>query len=154
MPWRDYVTLLATAPAAAGSGNTPAWISALVAASTLTLGILAVLLRMGWNVVTRTRRLLDDLLGEPARQGVPERPGVMARLQGLTEEIAKVRAQVIPDGGGASLRDAVDRLSADLAEHRHLTGPAITQLTGDVAELRRRVELFEHERSVRDELKA
>ena len=153
MPWRDYVTLLATAPAAAGSGNTPAWISALVAASTLALAVLTVLLRMGWNVVTRTRRLLDDLLGEPARQGVPERPGVMARLQGLTDEVAKVRAQVIPDDG-ASLRDAVDRLSADLTEHRHLTGPAITQLTGDVSELRRRVELFEHERSVRDDLKA
>jgi hypothetical protein len=112
---------------------------------------------MGWRVVTRTIHLLDDLRGEPERPGVPARPGVMVRLQAITTEMTALHAQVIPNGG-ASLRDAVDRVSADvtmlaadLTEHRHTTSPAIRQLGEDVGELRKRMEQFEHERFGREE---
>lgn len=155
--WSYY--LLSTASAAPpGSGLNPAWVTAALALVVAVTGCIAWGLRWGWRVLSRITRFLDDFMGEPARQGVPARPGVMTRLQSLTEEVAKVQAQVIPNGG-SSLRDAVDRVSADLklvaadlSEHRHLTSPAIRQLTADVAELRRRVELFETERSVRDDL--
>ena len=158
MPWLPYVTFLASRiPETTGKGDAPAWISALVALGTLSLAVLTVLLGKGWRVVTRTTHLLDDMLGEPARPGVPERPGVMQRLQSLTDDIARVQAQVIPNGG-SSLRDAIDHLAADLklvaedlTEHRRVTGPAITQLTADVSELRGRVELWEHERADRED---
>lgn len=156
MAWQDYATLLATT-SAAGSDMAPAWIAAVVALATAVAGCAAWGLRWGWRILTRTTHFLDDFMGEPARQGVPERPGVMKRLQCLTEEIAKIQAQVIPNGG-SSLRDAVDQLTADLAlvaadmsEHRRVTSPAIMQLTADVAELRGRVELWEHERSDRED---
>ena len=154
--WSLYLLTTARAPSP-GSGLNPAWVTAALALVVAVAGCIAWALRWGWRILTRTTRFLDDFFGEPARKGVPERPGVMSRLQSLTDEVTKVRAQVIPNGG-SSLRDAVDRVSSDLklvaedlTEHRHVTGPAITQLTEDVGELRRRVELFETERAVRDD---
>ena len=155
--WQPYVFRLASTAPSTASALGPAWITAALALAGAVVGCIAWGARWGWRIVSKIMRLVDDFLGEPARAGVPERPGVMTRLQDLTEEVAKVRAQVIPNGG-SSLRDAVDRVSMDLklvaedlTEHRNLTGPAIGQLTADVAELRRRVELFETERAVRDD---
>ena len=156
MPWQDYATLLATA-STAGSGVSPAWITAAIALVAAVAGCIAWAARWGWRILKRTTHFLDDYFGEPARPGFPDRPGVMQRLQSLTDDVARIQAQVIPNGG-SSLRDAVDHLAAgvklvaeDLTEHRLVTGPAITQLTADVSELRRRVELFEHERSDRED---
>ena len=154
--WAPYVYRLA-ATVSPVSGLDPAWITAFLSLTLAVTGCIAWGLRWGWRALSRVTRFLDDFMGEPARAGVAERPGVMARLQSLTEEVTQIRAQVIPNGG-SSLRDAVDRVSMDLklvaedlTEHRNLTGPAIGQLTADVAELRRRVELFETERAVRDD---
>ena len=154
--WAPYVYRLA-ATVSPVSGLDPAWITAFLSLTLAVTGCIAWGLRWGWRALSRVTRFLDDFMGEPARAGVAERPGVMARLQSLTEEVTQIRAQVIPNGG-SSLRDAVDRVSADLAavaadltEHRLVTSPAIRQLTEDVAELRKRVELFEHERSDRED---
>ncbi|UBU11593.1 hypothetical protein [Nonomuraea gerenzanensis] len=45
---------------------------------------------------------VDDWQGEPARKGVPARPGVMERLEAI-------EAQLRPNGG-ASARDAINRV--------------------------------------------
>jgi hypothetical protein len=52
---------------------------------------------------------LSDWTGEPARAGVPERLGVMARLEEQDEQMRKVRHELHPNGG-TSMRDAVDRV--------------------------------------------
>jgi hypothetical protein len=59
---------------------------------------------------------VDDWQGEPARPGVPERPGVMTRL-------ATIEEQLHPNHG-STLRDAINRVESGvrrvedgLAEH-------------------------------------
>lgn len=57
-----------------------------------------------WRAERRARRLANRLLGSG-----PEQPGALDRLD-------DVWAQVHPNSG-SSLRDAVDRVERDLAEH-------------------------------------
>jgi hypothetical protein len=51
--------------------------------------------------------LRDDLLGEPARQGVPARPGVMERMARIEGELTF--------NGGKSLKDTVTQINERLA---------------------------------------
>lgn len=74
----------------------------------------------------------------------------MARLQTLTDDVSTISAQVFPNGG-SSLRDAVDHVATDLKAHREVTSPAIRQLSSDVADMRGRIELFETQRSGRED---
>ena len=116
-----------------------AWLTAL---SSLALAVVAVL---GWctrhvvRVASRFIRFLDDYFGEPGRPGVPERPGVMARLQAVEESLARAAAsaaraeaaaaQVLAEtqpNGGTSLRDVVHRTARDVAGIR-TTQKAIQQ---------------------------
>ena len=53
--------------------------------------------------------LVEDWRGEPARPGVAGRPGVMARLERIELRQQRIEAQLLPNGG-ASLRDAVNRI--------------------------------------------
>ena len=126
------------------------WLVALLALTSAVVGLGAWIGRWAWRILSRTTRFLDDFFGEPSHDGLPPKPGVMARLEVLTEDVNRVRNQVIPNGG-SSLRDAVDRVAVDLKEHREATTPAIRQLTADVTELRRRMEQFEAERKDRDD---
>ena len=143
MPWLHYSFIAAPAPAP-GPGMDAAWIAALTGAT------VAVITAAGWvarrlvRLIRETSHFFAEWKGEPSRTGVPERPGVMERLESLTGEVAKVRDEVLPNKGG-SLRDAVDRVETGLAEHRRLTSPAIRQLTADVADLRRRIAFVEHD---------
>lgn len=78
------------------------------------------------------RRLVhfaDDWFGEPERDGVPARPGVMERIsaietdgaatrddvRGLLERVDRVEHELRPNSG-ASLRDAIDRVENAVAE--------------------------------------
>jgi hypothetical protein len=127
----------------------PAWITALVALIAAVASLAAWGLRSAWRILRQTAHFLDDWRGEPQRDGLAAKPGVMARLQDLTDDVATVRAQVFPNAG-TSLRDAVDKVAADLKAHREATSPAIRQLTADVADMRGQMELFETQRAARE----
>ncbi|MEU0797184.1 hypothetical protein ABZ342_44580 [Amycolatopsis sp. NPDC005961] len=81
----------------------------------LVLGALAAVgaawkvLKPAFLAVRRISHFFDDWFGEQARPGVPERPGVMARLEQMQVDLDKVKHEMWPNSGG-SLRDAVDRL--------------------------------------------
>ncbi|TCO64395.1 hypothetical protein [Actinocrispum wychmicini] len=90
-------------------------IAALGAITALTKAI-ARLLRL----LRKLGHLADDLFGEPARDGVPARPGVMHRLhdietnaRDIAHRLDAIEAELRPNSG-ASLRDAVDRVEHHL----------------------------------------
>lgn len=62
----------------------------------------------------RVEQFMDDWIGEEARPGVPGRPGVMQRVSGIEERLARVEHELYPNSGG-SLRDAVDMANVRLA---------------------------------------
>jgi hypothetical protein len=110
----------------------PAWITSLVALAAALAGLAAWGIRWTYRIIMRITRFLDDYFGEPAREGVPARPGVMARLAALEEALAHVVAETRPNHGN-SLRDVV------------------AQTAQDVADMRGRMELFEHQREGRED---
>ncbi|MFI8810534.1 MULTISPECIES: hypothetical protein [unclassified Streptomyces] len=61
------------------------------------------------QIMGRVDEFVDDWNGTQARPGVPGRPGVMARLDGIEERLGRVEHELHPNSGG-SLRDAVDRV--------------------------------------------
>jgi hypothetical protein len=93
----------------------PQWIAALVALVVAVFGCLAWVVRYAWHVLRRTVHFLDDYAGEPARDGLPARPGFMARLGSVEHLLAKVVAETTPNGGG-SMRDEVARTARDVAD--------------------------------------
>lgn len=62
------------------------------------------------------RQMVEDWTGEPARPGVPERPGVMVRLQVIETNQEQQGAQIreiwheVHPNSGASMRDEVRRI--------------------------------------------
>ncbi|MCW5252202.1 hypothetical protein [Streptomyces sp. SHP 1-2] len=69
-----------------------------------------------WRGVRAARRLaskvedfVDDWQGVEARPGVPERPGVMVRLDQIEAQVSHIQHELTPNSG-SSLRDAVDRV--------------------------------------------
>lgn len=117
----------------------PAWITALVALIAAVGGLAAWALRWAWRILRQTAHFLDDWRGEPAHDGLPATPGVMARLGSIEETVARVVAETTPNSG-KSLRDAVGRIESD-----------VRNLTTDQGEMRRRMELFEARRSRGDQ---
>ena len=93
----------------------------------------------GRNAGRGLRKLVhfaDDWFGEPERDGVPARPGVMERIsaietdgaatrddvRGLVERVDRVEHELRPNSG-ASLRDAIDRVENAVADTPN-TNPA------------------------------
>lgn len=62
----------------------------------------------------RVGHFLDDWGGEPARPGVPEKPGVMVRLGTLEQRTAAIEQQMSPNGG-TSIYDKVTRVDNAVA---------------------------------------
>jgi hypothetical protein len=89
------------------------WIVAAVAVLTAAAAALAVTGRWAWHTLRRTQDFLDDWNGHPARAGVPERPGVMARLSGI-EQIGGSLQDQMRLNGGSSLRDVVQQTAGDV----------------------------------------
>ena len=94
---------------------TPQWITDIFAVAPWIGGFFVVAFLAGrvWRFVGPTVKkvlnFLDDWNGEPARPGVPERLGVMARLDEMHHELHP--------NHGSSLADAVNRTEAALKEH-------------------------------------
>lgn len=93
----------------------PAWISDVIAVAPwlgafLVFGFFGI---KGYKLVAPTLRrfrdFLDDWGGEDARPGVPERLGVMARLDRIEHELHP--------NSGKSLRDQTNRLETALTDH-------------------------------------
>lgn len=61
--------------------------------------------------IRKVVHLVDDLLGEPDRPGVPGRLGVMERLQQLDERTAELRPN-----GGKSIKDQITRMDQRISE--------------------------------------
>lgn len=85
-------------------------------AITVVSGLLAGLWRLGRGVVRTAHRMnefMDDWYGEPARAGVPARPGVLERVAGMESRLGRMEHELHPNAGG-SLRDAVDEANRRL----------------------------------------
>ncbi|WP_181387239.1 hypothetical protein [Streptomyces sp. Act143] len=86
-------------------------------AISLLLGVGTAVWRVGraaLQLFQRTTQFLDDWYGEGPRPGVPARPGVLERMAGMEERLARVYHEVYPNGGD-SLRDAVNQANDRLA---------------------------------------
>ncbi len=57
------------------------------------------------NFLKKMSNVVDDWAGEPAREGVPARAGVMKRLEQIEAELRT--------NHGSSLRDAINRIEAN-----------------------------------------
>lgn len=110
----------------------PAWIVDLIPV-TPWLAAIGVLIWVGVKVFPVLRKInhfVDDVAGEPARAGVPARPGLMERLSVVEEKqdeqsvsLAKQSAALavvqheVTTNHGSSLKDAVKKLERKFDEH-------------------------------------
>lgn len=62
-------------------------------------------------VARKLGHLVDDLVGEPERPGVPARPGLMERMEAVETKAEIIRHEMYPNSG-KSLRDKLDQTSA------------------------------------------
>ncbi|MBS0231736.1 MAG: hypothetical protein JSS52_11345 [Proteobacteria bacterium] len=86
------------------------------------VGLLVVAIIKLWRPLSAFKDFMDDVKGEAARPGVPERPGLMVRISRMEERaeqtgakvdtmstsLAEVRHEVMPNTG-ASMNDTITR---------------------------------------------
>jgi hypothetical protein len=96
-----------------------------------------------WRLTIKTGHFLDSWNGEPARDGLPARPGVVDR-------IVAIEYQLHPNGGG-SMKDAVDRIEAKVDEQAATAAEVKTALEAEQASVRN--DLAAHRQSTTAELK-
>lgn len=75
----------------------------------------------------QVREFLSDWRGEPARDGVPEKPGVMKRLERIEWHVG--------NGNPTPLREVVDRTANQLHDHLEVA----SQESRDIAAVKRRL---------------
>ncbi|GLZ34889.1 hypothetical protein Lesp02_70760 [Lentzea sp. NBRC 105346] len=109
----------------------PEWITSLTVGQIAVVvggaGLVLGLIVKAWKAVrpvwVGVRDFLDDWRGEPGRDGVPERHGVMKRLATIEADGAATRQRVkdieheLHPNSGSSLRDQVDGIRKQLTEH-------------------------------------
>jgi hypothetical protein len=94
-----------------------------VAGSITALGVIIAALKKSARLIRRIVHLTDELIGNPASDGLPGSPGISSRLAAIEYELKP--------NSGKSLRDKIDRLEtwtighslihADLAEQRRVS---------------------------------
>ena len=96
-----------------------------------------------WRAFQRTQQFLDDWFGEPARDGMKERPGAMARLAQLE------------NNGGSSIKDTVERIETKLAGVSEQANHAVIAagLAVNEAKVGRKVMAEAHAENVADLMK-
>jgi hypothetical protein len=92
-----------------------AWVTAATALAVAACGGAAYCLRWAWRATRRVSHFLDDYSGQPARDGLPERPGFMARLASVEKSLEHVVQETSPNHD-KSLRDIVIRTAADVTD--------------------------------------
>jgi hypothetical protein len=115
-----------------------AWLTAFTALAVAVAGCLLWAARHTWRVIGRVIHFLDDYSGQPSRDGLPARPGLMARLATLEESVQRLATEMEPNHG-TSLRDVVHRTAGDVADIKQ-----------EQALMRARIELFETQRAGRE----
>lgn len=99
--------------------NIAAWQAQLPTIATILTFAGAVLAvgRKVWPWARKVSHLIDDFMGEPARPGVPHRPGIMERIANLDDRVANlddrvanVEYQLSPNGGGSTRDELIHRL--------------------------------------------
>jgi hypothetical protein len=98
------MTALSIASAAAASFDPTLLLAWFTCLATLAGGIFTVL-RYGRRIMT----MVEDFNGTKSRPGVPPRPGVMERLQGVETQMTTITAEITPNHGG-SMKDAISRI--------------------------------------------
>lgn len=95
-----------------------AWLGGALA---LMAGAWPTVIRPAARIIRRAVHFLDDVAGEPARDGVPARPGVMKRLESIDNQLGDhgrrlgaIEHELHPNGG-QSLRDVADRIEQAVA---------------------------------------
>lgn len=82
-----------------------------------------------WPLIRKLGHLVDDLMGESERPGVPARPGIVEAVSLLRDDVDKVKQQV-KNSHSTNLRDDVDKVMADLESlHSKLDGHLTTPQT-------------------------
>lgn len=104
---------IAAVPTPQAPGLDPAWIAALVALISAIGGLTAWGIRVLYRILRQLIHFSDDWKGQPEHDGLPARPGVMARLSSVEELLERVHAETQADHG-TSLRDVVNRTAADV----------------------------------------
>ena len=117
------------------NGMNPEWLAALVALIVAVCAGLGWCLRWALRLLWRTMHFLDDWNGQDTRSGLEATPGVMARLHGVEQLIAKVVAETTTNRGG-SMRDEVARTAVDVAD-----------IKAEQAAVRSRLEAFDATRT-------
>ncbi|WP_160050787.1 hypothetical protein [Nocardiopsis sp. FR4] len=110
----------------------PAWLASPglwiggIAALVTGLTVIGIGARKVVRLLRRMGHLIDDLMGEPPRQGHPEgRPGLMDRVTSLEKEV-KVVSHEVQFNTGTSLKDKVREVKevVDKLAAREQTAPA------------------------------
>ena len=134
----------------------PAWVASLTALVAAIFGLAGWVVRFTWRLFRRTNHFLDDYFGEPPRDGLPARPGIMARLKSVEDavgqvasELAKVSKETMPNKG-TSLHDVLARTERSVDEIR--TDQA--GMRAEQAGMRARMEQLETQRHNRDDPEA
>lgn len=114
----------------------PTWAELIEIAPWFAAGVLILVLLIwagskGVPALRKVMHFIDDVAGEPARAGVPARPGLMERMTTIETSLQQVRHEVTPNHG-STMNDALRSVREDVSGIRETvdeTSDAVSDLT-------------------------